>query len=141
MAEENPYESPVPENSRHFPVGGEHGLISVWRCLFFTAITAMVSSVPLAGIIGLLFRFPVPFAGYVSGPAAFFAAMFAAFFYSVVGGVIVQAIAGFAGGLIAYKVTRRHPERMRIVILLCGMASALPGLLLLSMLDWIVGPW
>ncbi|MFN9720012.1 MAG: hypothetical protein ACK58L_15040 [Planctomycetota bacterium] len=141
MTDENPYASPSADSLHAMPVSSEKENIRLRRCLLHTAITAIVSTVPLAGVIGLCFRFPVPFVGYLSGPAALFAAMIAAFFYAALGGVIVQAIAGVFGGTIAYQLARRNPDQVRLVILICGIASALPGLLLLSILDWIVGSW
>jgi len=141
MADENPYTSPLAESSHHLQSGGGKSMRSVWRCIWSTTIIGTVSSFPLAGLIGLLFRFPVPFAGYMSGPTAFLPAMVGAFIYAILGGVLVQVVMGVVGGLIAYQVTRHNSERLRSVVLICGMASALPGLLLLSMLDWIIGPW
>jgi hypothetical protein len=97
-------------------------------------------TLPLAALVALVFRFPIPFSGYSSGPKAMVAAMFAAFFYGLLGGVLVQAVAGCLGGLAAYSLARDNMLRNVLSVLL-GMVAAMPGLLILAMLDWIIGPW
>ena len=141
MTVENPYTSPTIDAPREMLSEGHVARWGVVRCILLTAIVAVVSSIPLAGFVGLVFRFPVPFAGYASGPQAFLPAMVGAIFYSFLGGVFVQASVGCVGGLIAYLVARRDPQKTSLLVLICGTVSALPGLFLLAILDWIIGPW
>jgi hypothetical protein len=106
-----------------------------------SALASALGSIPLAGLIALLFRFPVPFAGIASGPKGMVPAMFGAFFYSLLGGVFVQAAAGGMAGVLAYVIGRRGAPRMNLLTVILGLAGALPGLLVLAVLDWIIGPW
>jgi hypothetical protein len=105
------------------------------------AFVAVAGSFPLAAVIALVFRFPVPFAGYQSGPKAMIAAIFAVLFYGLLGGVLVQAFLGGLSGGIAYKLAAHDAGKAHRFSIACGLASALPGLLLLAVLDWIIGPW
>jgi hypothetical protein len=102
---------------------------------------AAVGSVPLAGLIGAFFRFPVPMAGYVSGPEGFLWSMVAAIMYGALGGVLVQLVAGSVGGVISYELSRRYGAPPLRFVIVGGLLSALPGLLLLAVLDWFIGPW
>lgn len=143
MTESNPYHPPsVAPESRHEP-SSEAGprRPSVWRCMLLGAMVAVFASFPLAGFVALVFRFPIPFVGYQSGVEAFLPALLAAFFYGIVGGVVVQAVAGSMGGVAAYMWTRKAEGRTTAKVVLLGMLSALPGLLTLAVLDWIIGPW
>jgi hypothetical protein len=92
-------------------------------------------------LVALVFRFPVPFAGYQSGLEAMLPAMVGAALYGLVGGIVVQAILGAVSGMIVYIYAPDDPTRANLFSLACGLLSALPGLLLLSILDWIIGPW
>ena len=111
------------------------------RFLGLTAMTSIVGSIPLAGLVGLVFRFPIPFAGYESGPEAFARSMFAAIFFGVSGGLVVQAVMGFIGGLFAYQLASNRADQANRIIVFCGICAALPRLLVLATLDWIIGPW
>jgi hypothetical protein len=106
------------------------------------AIVGIVSTIPLVILCALVFRFPVPFAGYLSGPAAIFPALIGLFFYGVLfGGFIVQAILGGIGGLLAehFASTDKHDIKR-----LCNLLSTIGasfGVLTLALLDKIIGPW
>jgi ABC-type Fe3+ transport system permease subunit len=141
MENENPYTPSLLPSSASSSTSDRPDPIGLARSIWLTVLIAVVSSFPLAGLIALVFRFPVPFVGIVSGPSGFMSAMFAAFVYGMIGGVLVQVVMGCIGGIVAYLLARRNPQQSRMFILLCGIGSALPGLLLLAMLDWIIGPW
>ena len=98
----------------------------------------MAASFPLAALAALVFRFPIPFGSYMSGIGAVIPALFAAGFYGVIGGFAVQAILGGAAGVMA---ARTGAANRRRAVLTCAVLAALPGLLILSILDWIIGPW
>jgi hypothetical protein len=54
---------------------------------------------PAAALVALVYRFPVPFGGFVSGPAGAWSAMLATLFYGLVGGfVVVPVLAALGGG-------------------------------------------
>lgn len=140
-SDDNPYTPPAAGDSANGSLDSESHRIGVGRCIFLTVMIAVVSSIPLAGLIGMIFRFPIPMSGYASGPSAFVPGMFAAILYGMVGGVAVQALMGCIAGVIVYQAARRRPQRVGTLTLLGGTLSALPGLLLLATLDWIIGPW
>ena len=102
------------------------------------AAIAVTASFPLAALAALVFRFPIPFGSYMSGIGAVIPALFAAGFYGVIGGFAVQAILGGIAGVMA---SRTGAPNRRRAVLTCAVLAALPGLLILSILDWIIGPW
>ena len=105
------------------------------------AAIAVAASFPLAALVALLFRFPIPFGTYMSGTSAVIPALFAAAFYGVIGGFMMQALlGGLAGGLAAAAAIsgrRRAWRRCATGAIL----AALPAVVILSILDWIIGPW
>jgi hypothetical protein len=106
------------------------------------AIIGIVATVPLVLLCALIFRFPVPFAGYLSGPKAIFPALIAILFYGVFfGGFIVQALLGGLGGLIAvhFGGPEIHDIKRRCIVF--SSIGASMGVLLLAILDKIIGPW
>jgi hypothetical protein len=102
---------------------------------------AVAASFPLAALVALVFRFPIPLGTYMSGVAAVIPALFAAAVYGIIGGFTVQAIlGGIAGGLAASAAVSDRKRAWRRCAAFASLA-ALPGVLLLSILDWIIGPW
>ena len=102
------------------------------------AAIAVAATFPLAALAALVFRFPIPFGSYMSGLRAVVPALFAAAFYGVLGGFVVQALLGGIAGVMAAR--SGAPDRRRAVLTYAVLA-ALPGVLILSVLDWIIGPW
>ncbi|MCK9495576.1 MAG: hypothetical protein M0R75_08780 [Dehalococcoidia bacterium] len=105
------------------------------------ALWTSVLTFPLAGLCALVYRFPVPFAGYVSGPDAIPGAVLGVLFYGLVGGVVLTVGAGAIGGAAAYAIAR--PDRGRIDRLTFGISLALAAMavLTLAMLDKLIGDW
>lgn len=94
-----------------------------------------------APIVACLYRFPVPFAGYVSGPSALIGAVFATFFYGVLlGGFFPVAVVGAIGGVIIKSALGDDPQVLRFAKV-CGIIVSLAGVLLLAVLDKLIGPW
>ncbi len=106
------------------------------------AIWSFVSAFPLAGLMALVFRFPVLFAGYLSGFEAIVPAMFAVIFYGVMmGGLIfVGALGAICGALSATQEGHLLQNRKRAVRLL-SLAITTACLFVLAILDKIIGPW
>jgi hypothetical protein len=105
------------------------------------AAIAVAASFPLAAITALVFRFPIPFGTYMSGISAVIPALFAAAFYGVIGGFMLQALlGGLAAGLGAAAVAPDHRRAWRRCAAFAVLA-AVPGVLILAVLDWIIGPW
>jgi hypothetical protein len=100
-----------------------------------------VLAFPVAGVLALLYRFPVPFAGYVSGLPGVGYAMVAVLFYGIVGGFPLLAV---LGGIVGALATRTAPPGSRFpwgrVIMAC-MLPDVAALSLLAVLDKIIGPW
>ena len=67
------------------------------------ALVGTVGSPFLAAITALVFRFPVPFYKYVSGPAEVVLAFEGAIFYGLLGGFVVEAALGGLGGVLGAR--------------------------------------
>ena len=105
------------------------------------AAIAVGATFPIAALVALVFRFPIPFGSYMSGIGAVIPALFAAAFYGIIGGFMVQALLGGLGGGLAAAATvvdRRRAWRRCVTF---ATLAAFPGVLLLSILDWLIGPW
>ena len=110
--------------------------------IIWGALTSVVATFPLAALCALLFRFPVPFAGYLSGAAAVGPALGAVVFYGVpFGGFLVQAFLGGLAGLAAEH--WRGADRVRVtrLAILLGIVASAIGVFTLAILDMIIGPW
>jgi hypothetical protein len=105
------------------------------------AATGVLSSILLAALVGTCFRFPVPFAGYQHGPGHIPEFLVAAVLYLVAGGVVPQAVMGSFAGALAFQITRLRGGSAYRLAMALAITCALPGVLLLSMLDWMIGHW
>ena len=105
------------------------------------AATAVLLAFPLAALCALVYRFPVPFAGYESGPAAVPRALLAVLFYGAVGGIPALLAAGALGGWLAHRIARPDGRRVRRLAIAAGGAAALVGVIALAVLDLVIGPW
>ena len=105
------------------------------------ALWAVALAFPLAAICALLYRFPVPFAGYETGPAAMPGALVAVVFYGVLGGFPALLSAGTLGGAMAYALGRPDVQRVRRLALTFAGPVATLGVGLLAVLDKLIGSW
>jgi hypothetical protein len=96
---------------------------------------------PLAALCALIFRFPVPFAGYESGWSAVPHALAAVRFYGALGGYLALALIGGLGGTIAHRLGRGDTRRIWRWTFGLGAVAALSAVILLATLDYIIGPW
>jgi hypothetical protein len=110
--------------------------VTLWR-IVVGALVAILASFPLAALTALVVRFPIPFGGYVSGPEAVGPVLYAVGFYGMLGGFFVQAV---VGGVAAFVASRSQPRGSKRWVA-APVAAAWAGVLLLSILDWIIGPW
>jgi hypothetical protein len=101
------------------------------------SFVANIASFPLAALTALVFRFPIPFGDYASGPNAIIPALYAVVFYEMLGGFLVQSV---LGGIAALIPPPNH-ERTWIRSAAAAALAAVPGVLILSVLDWMIGPW
>jgi hypothetical protein len=147
--EVNPYESPRPGQSMASPSEKASTALTGERlgCLAATllgALAATIGAFPIAAQVGLIYRFPVPFAGYESGLNAVVRILFAVVFYGVLGGFLVVSVLGALAGLLGQQIAQaKGANRQRSIYLTVGLALAadLPPILLLAVLDKIIGPW
>ena len=106
------------------------------------AIVGIVATVPLVILCALVFRFPVPFGGYMSGPSAILPALIAILFYGLIfGGFAVQAFLGGLGGLFAEHLAAPDKQKVKNFCIVFSTIGASFGVLTLAILDKIIGPW
>ncbi len=121
------------------------------------AFIALVASLPTGIVYALSFRFPIPLGGYI-GPFAgehglenidliytLKSVFIAWIFYGIFGGFIVLIVAGAIAGVIIsskYKgVEETDKTKKNKLILGYGIIIAIIGDGMLSVLDYIIGPW
>lgn len=117
-------------------------------------VSAFISSFLLVVLFAFLFRFPVPFAGYI-GPVDALGTYpdeigdmggtiaeisIAWFFYVAYWGFAVLIL---AGGVTGYLVGRMHPgsEIINAKIFIWSFVVTTVPVFILSILDYIIGPW
>lgn len=83
---------------------------------------------PAAGIVALVFRFPLPFGGIARGPAGVWDAMLATIFFGLVGGFLIVPLA--AAGLGALLRAQRSSTGGPADALPAGLAALAYALLL-----------
>lgn len=105
------------------------------------AISAAGLVVPFAALCVLVYRFPVPFGGYVSGARQVPLALLAVVFYGALGGFPVMLAIGALGGWAAHALAAPDVRRIRRLALTFGMAASALGVLLLAVLDKLIGNW
>lgn len=110
-----------------------------------------VCSLPVALAFAYTLRVPIPLGAYIGplgemGPysIAFVDVLQMVFlawlFYGITGGFILLAVLGAVTGVTTGKRYAQSAHRSRIVMLWAAAASVLP-VLLISTLDYVIGPW
>ena len=113
----------------------------MWRGVVLGALAAVGLSFPVATLMALVFRFPIPFSGYASGIAAVVPAMFAVLFYGIVGGfALLGLLGGVAGAIVFHRKAGKGRPYWRPVVLSC-LAIDVVALFVLAILDKLVGQW
>lgn len=96
----------------------------------------------MAAACALVFRFPVPFAGYMSGIDAVRPALSAVWFYGAsLGGFLVQAVLGGLAGVLAQRCAAGDRQRTLRLCLVFSVVGSAVGVFALAILDQIIGPW
>lgn len=135
----NPY-SPIESSA----VDGQEGETkqSRTRWVLTGAVWSVFSAFPIAAIIALLFRFPVPLVGYLSGPQAIAPAMMAVLVYGILyGGFILVGFLGAVAGAVIAGSTMVSPEKRGFAVRIASASITTCVLLILAILDKIIGRW
>ena len=104
------------------------------------AITALISSLPLAMLMARVYRFPIPFLGYAHSGKYLSSVPFAWFFYGILGGFIVMIVGGaFIGATLDQRIKNVTTKKCMIIIIASVYATC--GVTFLAVLEEIIGPW
>jgi hypothetical protein len=107
---------------------------------FFTSVVvgifgAILGAFPIAALVALFFRFPVPFGGYLSGPSAIEPSIFAVIFLGFVcGGFPLLAFLGAIGGIIAFAIGGPKKKFVLYLSLVLALAVDLVAVLVMAVL-------
>ncbi len=100
------------------------------------SVWSVASTFPIAGLMALVFRFPIPFAGYRSGFAAIQPAILAVLFYGVfVGGFVLVGLLGAVGGFVAATFKGPDLQSQKRAVRLVSLAITTACLFILACLD------
>lgn len=145
---ENPFV--VPGSEQSVPAGPPADASAIDKRLsgcasvLLGALVGILGAFPVAVVVAVVYRFPVPFAGYASGFRAVLPVLFAVLFYGLLGGFLVVGVLGALAGLLASQITHRTdaPRKASVYLIVSlALAANLPPVLLLAVLDKIIGPW
>ena len=113
--------------------------------------TAVVSSYFIALLFAYIFRIPIPLGGYV-GPfsdvstygVSFIGVLSSVFiawlFYGMFGGVIILPLCGAITGVVVGRKYSDSNKKNKMIILWTTAVTFVP-VFILSILDYIIGPW
>lgn len=111
------------------------------RAAAIGALATIVLAFPMAALMALVYRFPVPFGGYVSGPTAVPLALMGVVFYGALGGFFVLGGLGCAAGIAAHRMGRTNDKRVVTLALELSLLIAFAVIFTLAILDKLIGPW
>ena len=111
------------------------------RSVGLGCLLAVLGAFPVAALVALVFRFPIPFTGYCSGPGAVLPSFVAVLIYGCIGGFPLLAVRGAVGGLIAYLIGRPDGKKTFRLTLAFTVVVDVLATLTLAVLDKIIGPW
>jgi len=104
------------------------------------AIAALLASLPIAVVFAVIYRFPIPFVGYVHGIENIRTVPIAWIFYNLFGGFIVLLGGGAIIGTIVGS-RFENDAKKNVMIVLWSAIFAMCCVAVLSVLDKIIGPW
>ncbi len=90
--------------------GSTEGGARMARAMVTGAFWAVGLAFPLAAACALVYRFPVPMAGYASGPTSVSRVLLSVVFYGLLGGFPALLAAGAAAGAGAYALGQPDPR-------------------------------
>ncbi len=112
----------------------------MWTAIVQGAVFPVLWSFPLAAASAMLYRFPIPLAGYQSGPSAVIPSLVAVGIYGLLGGFPLIAAIGAAAGWI---VRAKTPEEQSVTYVMQAISFVIAavGVMIMANLDYIIGPW
>jgi hypothetical protein len=140
--QDNPYTSPSDGGEPTKPNDVQRNALSPGRSALTGAIWAVAATFPIAAVTALVYRFPVPLVGYLSGIIAVIPALIAVLIYGILlGGFILLGLLGAIGGFVAGTIIRQDRRRCTWVTGAWALLVATAGVVTLAVLDKIIGPW
>jgi hypothetical protein len=112
---------------------------SMLRSICTGVLITILGAFPVAALVALFFRFPVPFDGYRSGISAVVPAIGAVLFYGIVGGFVVLAVLGAIAGAGAHSISSEYKKPVTPILVGFALIADLSVTLVLAMLDKIIG--
>ena len=105
------------------------------------AATALGAVFPVAALVALCYRFPIPFVGYESGPVAMVRSPIAVVFYGLLGGFVVIAACGAVSGAVAHQLSIPDVAKARRITVGLAIACDFILVMILAVLDKLIGRW
>ena len=112
-----------------------------WSSAITGAIAALVGMFPVAFLLALFWKFPIPLGGYASGFEGAVLTPLAVVFYGVLGGFIVVPGLGAITGALVVLVTHGNVSKSKKLSIVFGLLWAIIAGVFINMLDKIIGPW
>jgi len=112
---------------------------------------AVIFSLIIAILFAYIFRFPIPMSGYI-GPFGEFSSyqndfpgvlksvLIAWIFHGAFCGFIILPILGAISGIVIGRKYQNSTKKYKMIVLLVTLLSLIP-VFILSILDYIIGPW
>lgn len=111
------------------------------RAMLIGAVIATLGAFPVAALVALVFRFPIPFSGYESGFQAVIPSLFAVCFYGLLGGFVVLPCLGAMAGFLAHRSGSSDNKVILYRTLGFALVADLLAAMTLAVWDKIYGPW
>ena len=111
-------------------------------CAAVGALYAVLGAFPVAALLALVYRFPIPMVGYRSGIEAMVLSPIAVILYGILGGVLILAVLGAVVGWMAHgRHNRRSYRNKHREIVIAAAVIDCAAMTLLAVWDKIYGPW
>ncbi|MBL9161840.1 MAG: hypothetical protein JNL18_03765 [Planctomycetaceae bacterium] len=111
------------------------------NALTLGGLLAVAFMFPLAGLTALLYQFPVPIAGMVTGWQGVLPAMLGLPIYAALGWVLIPIALGVLSGAAARRLAGADGRRARRITIALAAMSAFACTTTLATIDKLIGPW
>jgi hypothetical protein len=106
------------------------------RSVISGAVAAVIMWFPVAIIVAVVYRFPIPFAGYSSGFSELHYVPLAVIFYGLLGGFLIVPAAGALGGWWSAKRGMEVEGSSRRLVYAISACIALAAAVFLAVVPW-----